>query len=607
MSTVWQDLRFGLRALWKHPGFTSMAVLMLGLGVGVNTTVFCWLQTSVLHPLPGVSDSSRVKALIQADGSGTLSSRVSYSDFRDLAGLKQVFSGVIGTSPAEVILGINGRNEWVNARVATASTFAVLGVNPEYGRSFVPDEDQGEGGHPIILVSHRLWKSEFGGKASAVGSAVRLNQQLFTVVGVLPPEFHSVVGGAQVDVWAPLSMHEAVLNYGSYASRSFRWIQPLARLRPGVGELQAGAALATLSSQLQQAYAESNRGVHFELFPLWKSPFAGQAQFMPVLRILLAVSLGVLLIVAVNISCLLLARGAAREKEIAVRVAIGAGRWRLVRQMLTESLLLAGFGGCLAWCVALFGVRLLAGFVLRASGGCGYPFRLDIGTLAFLLLLTALIAVLFGLVPALRSSRTGFLEGLKAGRGSSLGLSHHRTLQLLVGSEMAIALVLLIAAGLCLRGFGRARHLDLGFNPHDVLYARLNLVPNNYSAQRAREFDQALRSRLTAVPDMANAAFVNTAPLGPGGTFSGTVDVPGHTAAGNENRLVSFIIASPGYFDVLRTPILSGRDFSDADDQTRSNVAIINQVWRGIIGRDSIPSAGNFVWRWASRRPTALP
>jgi len=579
MGALWNDVRFAIRTLSKSAGFTAVAVVMLALGLGVNTTVFCWLQTIVLHPIPGVREPSRVVSLIQADAGGALSSRISYPDFRDLAGLQTAFAGVIGTTPAEVILEVNGQNAWASARVVTSNTFQVLGVNAERGRVLLPAEDEGEGGHPVILISHGMWQREFGGNPSVVGSAVRLNRQLFTIVGVLPPEFHGVTGGVNTDLWAPLSMHDAVLNYGSYSNRSFRWIQPLARLRLGVSERQAQAALSTLSLQLEQAYPDSNRGVHFQLFRLWRSPFGGQAAFLPVLRILLAVSVGVLLIVAANVSCLLLARAAYREKEMAVRVAIGAGRWPLVRQLLTESLLLAAFGGVLGWFLARSAVGMLTGIILRSFGTFNYEFSLDSVTLSFTSLLTLTTAMLFGLAPALRSSHAEISEALKSGaRGSSRGVRHYRVLKVLVVSEMAIALVLLVCAGLCLRGFQRARQIDFGFNPHNVLYASLNLVPNGYSAQRAREFDQALRNRLASVPGIVDAAFVNTPQLSPGGTFDGTVDVEGHTAAANENRLVSYIITSPGYFPLLRIPLIAGRDFTDADDASRSNVAIVNQT-----------------------------
>ena len=593
MGILWHDLRFAIRTLSRNVSFAATAILMLAVGVGVNTTVFCWLQTIVLHPITGVRDSSQLVALVKADAGGALSSRISYPEFRDLGQLLQVFDGVIGTSPADVILDIKDQHQWVSARVASSKTFDALGVKAEYGRTFLPEEDDGEGGHPVLLISHSLWQSHLGSDARVIGSAVRVNRQLFTIVGVLPEDFHGVIGGAKTDLWAPISMHDTVLNYGSYSSRSFSWIQPLARLRPGVSIGQAQAVLSTLSSQLEQAYRDSNRGAYFELFPLWRSPFGGQAVFLPVLRLLLTVSVGVLLIVAANVSCLLLARATYREKEIAIRISIGAGRWRLVRQLLTESLALAVLGGLLGLCFARLAVGLLPGFFPHSSGEFNYQFSVNRTTFAFTFLLTMTTAILFGLGPALGSGRSGLSEKLKAGtRGSSQGVRSHRALNLLMVSEMAIALVLLVSAGLCVRGFQRARQLDLGFNPHNVLYANLNLVPNGYSAQHARAFDQALQDRLRSVPGILDAAFVNTPPLGPGGTFSGTVDVEGHTMTSNENRLVSFIIGSPGYFSVLRIPILRGRDFEQWDDASRPNVAVINgtmarRYWPGLdpVGR----------------------
>jgi len=590
---MYQDIRFSLRVMRRNAGFTAMIVLMLALGVGLNTVVFCWLQTIVLHPLPGVSHPSRLVSLIQADTGGAVSSRISYPDFADIAGLQQVFDGVLGTTPADVVLEIGGRNRWASARAATANTFDVLGVRPEKGRTFLREEDVGEGGHPVLLISYGLWQEAFGGDPKILGSTVRLNRQLFTIVGVLPAKFTGVTGGDHTDAWAPLSMHDAVLNYGSYTSRSFRWIQPLARLRPNVNAKQAESALATLSAELQMAYPDSNRGASFRMFPLWRSPFGGQAQFLPVLRILFAVSVGVLLVVAANVSCLLLARAVYREKELAVRAAIGAGRWPLLRQLLVETLLLATFGAFLAWWFAHFAVGLLTALIPRTSANFSYQFRLDAETLGFTFLLTvATITLLLGLASPLRYNCSTILESLKTARGSLLGMRHHRALNLLIIFEMAIALVLLVSAGLCLRGFQRARQLDLGFNSHGVLYASLNLVPNGYSADRARQFDRALRERLVAVPGVADAGFVNTPPLSPGGTFSGTAEVEEHALAANENRLVSFIIASPGYFSVLRIPVLTGRDFTDADDATRPSVAVVNQTmarryWPGLdpVGR----------------------
>jgi predicted permease len=602
LSGVWQwagaedlllDVRYGLRTLRRSPGFTALAALMLALGLGVNAMVFCWVETIVLNPLPGISVPARLAAVVEADSRNVLVSRVSYPDFKDLTGLNRVFAGIAGTSPAEVTLDINGQTSWVEGRVASANTFDVLGVKPERGRTFLPEEDHGEGSHPVLVISHGLWQRQFGGDTDIVGRTVLVNRHLFTIIGVTPPNFRGVTGGSQVDLWAPLSMHDAVLNYGSYSSRAFRWIQMLARLRPGTSVPQAQAAAATLSRQLERAYPDTNKGVEFRVFPLSKSPFGGQVTFLPALRILFAVSLGILLIVTTNVACLLLARAAYREKEVAIRLAIGGGRSRVIRQFLTESLLLSFGGGCLGALWARPAVRLLPLFIPRSSTSFVYDFQLDERTLTFTLFLTLGTAVTFGLLPAWRAAHANLLPVLKdGGRASSEGPRYHRLLDVLIVTEVALALLLLVGAGLCAKGLAQARRLNLGFDPNHVLYASLDLVPNGYSPEKAKAFDQELRRRLASLPGVTDVAFVNTPPLSANGMFTGSFDVEGHAATSGESNLVPFVIVSPGYFSTLRIPVVEGRRFTDQDDSTRENVAIINETmsqryWPGLdpVGR----------------------
>lgn len=588
LETMFQDLRFTARMLRKNPGFAAAAIFTLALGFGVNTAVFCWTQTIVMTPIPGVADPARLLTVMQADRGNVLTSRMSYPDFRELEGLHDVFEGVLGTSPASVVLSWNGQNEWVSARVASASSFTVLGVHAKLGRTFLPGEDQGEGAHPVILISHGLWQNQFGSDPAILGTVVRLNQQPFTIVGVTPPEFQGVSSGSQVDVWAPLSMHNEVLDYGSYHSRSFRWIQSMARLRPGVSLSTAQAAVAALSARLESAYPDTNQNIQFKVFPLWRSPLGGQALFLPVLRLLAAVGVGLLLVVAGNVSCLLLARATGRQKEVAVRLAIGASRARLIRQLLTESLVMAMAGGCLGALFARYAVNLFFRFAPQDVIPYQFHFVLGWSALAFTFLLVLLSVLLFGLAPALWSSCEDANSALhEARRGASIGGREHRLLKSLIVCEVAISIVLLIGAGLCAKGFWRASHMDLGFHADNVLYAGLNLVPNGYSPQQAKNFDHELCLRLAALPGAVDAALVNTPPLGPNGLFTGRVDVGGVDARASESHLVPFLIVSPGYFSVLRIPIVRGREFTFQDDSSRSHVAIINETmarryWLGL-------------------------
>ena len=574
------DLRFAVRLLRQQPTFTFAVVLMLALGIGVNATVFSWLETVVLDPLPGVSDSSSLVTVVQTDSANAVLPLVSYPDFSDLSGgATHTLAGLVGTRATTALLEHDGRTNWVSASVATANIFTVLGVRPEYGRTFDAEDDRGEGQHPVVVLGDACWRREFAGDVNVLGRAVRINQREFTVIGIAPASFRGVSGGSPVDVWAPLSMHDAVLNFGSYATRTFRWIHPLARLGPGVTMARAQAALTVLSAQLATANPDSNAGVAFRIFPLWQSPHGGQAAFLPVLRIVFVMAAGLLLIVVANVACLLLSRAARRQTETTIRLAIGAGRFRLARQFLAESVALALVGGAGGLLFAHWAVRLMPRLIPSVAVGFTYDFALSGRVAAFTAGLALLTAILFGAAPALVSTDVDVTRSLGTrARGLTGTVRHHRMLGALVVSEVALAVALLVGAGLCVRGFQQAARVDLGFVPDRVLYSSLNLVSNGYEAERAKAFDRALRQRLRSSPDVIEAALVSTAPLGPLRTFTGVVDVEGYAARAAENRTAPFVIVSPGYLSVMRIPLIAGRDFDDADDETRSHVAIVNDA-----------------------------
>jgi predicted permease len=577
-EATFQDIRFGLRMLRKSPGFTTVVVLSLALGIGANATVLCWIQNILHRPLPGVAKQEELAVVTTTHGT-TMSETLSLPDLQDQAKLKEVFAGVVGSSVTPASLTVNGHSEWICGQLVTANFFDVLGVKPLLGRTFLSEEDEQPGGHPVMVISEGLWKRRFGGDPGIVGRTVELNRHSFTIVGVVPVAFHGTLNGLKCEFWAPVTMRQTVSNIGSIDERSTRWLQTQARLRPGVNLAQAQAALDTLAAQLEQAYPDSNKEIRLRVLPLWKSPYGGPSVMLPVLCLLLAVSLGVLLIVMVNVANLLLARATRREKEVAIRLALGAGRGRLIRQLLTESLLLAVLGGVTGVLLAIRMVELIRFFLPNSPLPIGFSPALDGQTLGLVLLLTLATGLIFGLVPALHTSKPHLNEALKeGGRSSGAGAPHHRLLGMLVVSQIALALVLVVCAGLCLKGLQSARHRDPGFDPNHLLYAGINIGMNGYTEETGKVFYHELQQRLAALPGVQEVALSSWFPLG--FTFGGSwgVNVEGYPRRPNEDLDVWRSFVSPRYFATLRIPLLDGREFTDQDDQKSPPVAIINEA-----------------------------
>jgi predicted permease len=562
----------------KSPGFTIVAIMSLALGIGANTTVFCWIQNVLLRPLPGVHDPGRMVVLATTHGPKVWDT-VSYPDLLDYGTLTGVFSGVIGSQITPACMRMENAAEWIYGQVATANFFDVLEVTPELGRFFLPEEALKPGGHPVLVISHGFWMRRFGGAAGVVGRTVEMNGHPFTIVGVAPEDFHGSMSGLKCDFWAPLTMHRQVANFGSLEDRADRWLHTQARLAAGVGLGQARAAANGRAKQLEAAYPDVNRELGMKVLPLWQSPYGGQSLFLPVLRVLMAVSLAVLLIVAANVANLLLARATTREKEIAIRLALGAGRVRLIRQLLTESMLLALLGGGLGLLLAAWASNLFRWFVPKTPLPVGYGFELDGRTLLFTLMLTVATGILFGLAPAWQTARDRLHNALKdGGRGAGAGSAHHRLRGALVSSEVALALLLLASAGLCLKGFQKAREVDLGFDARRVLVAGLRIGMNGYDEAEGKVFYRQLRERLVTVPGVTDVGLSSWFPLGFEGGPASRVEPEGYAAQPNEDLSIPYAIVSPGYFATLRIPIVEGRDFTDRDGTKEEGAVIVNEA-----------------------------
>lgn len=578
-ETLLQDIRFGFRMLWKNRGLTTTAVLSLALGIGVNTTVFCWIQNILLRPLPGVAKQEELVVVTTLRGATMLES-LSIPDLKDQGKLTEVFAGVIGSSPNRSSMTADNRSEWIYGQIVTANFFDVLEVRPLLGRTFFPDEDQQPGGNPVLVISERFWRQRFAGDPGVIGRAVEINRHNFTIVGVVPAVFIGTLNGLRCDFWGPVSMSPELGNRGhdTLGNRSDRWLNTQARLRPGVSTSQAQAALDTLAAQLTKAYPESNADIRLCLLPFWKAPYGASPMMRPALGLLQAVSLVVLLIVAVNVANLLLSRSIQREKEIAIRLAMGAGRGRLIRQLLTESVLLSLLGGVLGVLLACWLVGLLSSFMPGLGLPLGFSASINSQTLEITAALALATGLIFGLMPALQTTRPGLNETLKeGGRASTSGKSRHHVLNSLVVSQIALALVLLVCAGLCFKGLRKVQ-TALGFDPHHLLYMGVSIEMNGDGELR-KAFCQDLQQRVASLPGVEGVGFANWFPLGVDPGVGGSpIDVEGYSRQPNENVEVNFSSISPGYLAAMRIPLFDGRDFADSDDVRSLRVAIINEA-----------------------------
>jgi len=576
------DLRFALRQLSKSPGFALVAVFSLALGIGANTTVLCWIENLVLRPLPGVARQEEL-VILTTSQSGRMWDTVSLPDIRDIAGQKGLFSGVCGSQQTPASFTADGRNEWLYGQIVTANFFEVLGVQPLLGRTFLPEEDVKPGGAPVLVISEKLWRRRFGADPSVIGRTVELNRHGFTIVGVAPDAFHGDTAALQCDFWAPVMMHREVAYAGIDANqvlqRYARWHHTYARLQPGVSLATARAALDTLSVHLEQTYPDTNRAIRLHAWPIWNATYGAQSIFRPVLGLLLAASLGVLLVVTANVANLLLARAATRQREIAIRLAVGASRSRLFRQLITESLLLALMGGLLGVLLAYWLVGLVFHF-MPPTPQLPINVVLDVSwrTLGGALALTLGAGTIFGLVPALQSTRTQLTDALKDGGRGGSGAAHHRARNLLVVAEVALAVALLIGAGLCFKGLRQSRQVDPGLDPRGVLIAGLRVGMNGYTRDTAPEFFRMLRHRIAALPGVESVGLANWFPLGFEDTGTSNVEITGRPTQTGEQLNFRLAIVSPDYFSAMGIPLVAGRDFTERDDPKAPRVVIVNET-----------------------------
>ena len=557
MTTLIQDLRYGLRVLAKNPGFTVVAVLTLALGIGATTAIFTVVYGVLLRPLPYPKPDRLV--YIAADAWGIFSSGREYLAWK---GRSETLSQVAAYIESHGNLTGEEGAERVISGTASASFFRLLGVQPVLGRVFLPEEDL-SGAPPVAVISHAFWKRRFGGDPSILGKALTVDAKSYTVVGILPASFLVPDKyGADYDLWTPFSA-----NPDGTPPIVLRVI---GRLKPGVGYEQARAELNTiLQSTLRKGRKRSAK------VALWQEDITGKAR-LPLLVFLTAVGF-VLLIACVNVANLTLSRAATREKEMAVRLAVGAGKARLLRQLLTESVLMALLGGSLGLVLASWGKDLLVAFISPNLPTLN-PIRLDYRVLGFNLGLAVLTGIAFGFAPALQSAKVPLNETLKeAGRSATGGRAGHRLRSLLVVFEVALAMVLLIGAGLLFRSFLRLRGMDTGFRSDRILSLKMDLTTSKYrSPTNQAAFFQEVMERIRGLNGVQSVAGGSSLPADSGYSYTESgVAIQGWPEA----VTVDYSAVSADYFRTLGIPILQGRYFTDADREGRPGVAIVNEAF----------------------------
>jgi putative ABC transport system permease protein len=581
LQTVFQDLRFSYKLLTSNPKFTLVAILTLGLGIAVNTTVFSWIDTVLLHPYPGVSDMDRLALIETVTLSGEHLVATSYVDVRDYReNLKLVSDLAIGRF-TPLTLGLEGNADRAWAELVSANYFDVLGVKPILGRSFLPEEGADKpGAFPVAVISYRMWQNRFHGDRNVLDKEIRLNRHQLTIIGVAPPDFRGSTVGLVYDVWMPITMAgemgtgEGTLNYRGCRDLT----STIVRLKPGITLDQAQAEVSALTKRLAAEYPDTNRGVDAIVVPVWAGHLGAQGILLRPLQILMATCVLLLIIVCANVSNLLLSRAVSRQKEFGLRFAFGAGRGRLIRQLLTETFLLAAAGAALGVFLMLWMGRWLNRLLPRVD----FPFNLQGGfnfaTLGFTLLVMVVVTIAAGLMPTLLSIRGNLSQALNEGGRSGIGGARtHRLRGLLVGIEVALAMVALISAGLFLRSFGNASRIEPGFNTRNVSVSQFYLSNAGYTADEQRSFCRRLRERLELIPGVVGVTYSDFVPLtSPGTSPEDELVVDGYVPTPNEQMLIHRATVPPGYFDFMGIRMLEGRDFTERDDPSAPEVMIVN-------------------------------
>jgi predicted permease len=575
--------------LGRSPGFSILAILCLTLGIGANAAVFSWIEGILLRPFPLVVHQDRLLAVAGTDRGAQGNPDVSWPDFLDLARNCTLIDAFIADKITGTTLSIGDRAERAPGSMVSANYFDALGVHPVLGRGFERGEDSGRNAHPVTVISYQMWQDRFRGDPDVIGKTQVLDGLPHTIVGVAPEGFYGTFVGYAFQFWVPVSM-QAQFDAGVYKleDRGARWIEGFVRLKPGVTLEQAQAEVSAVATRLEADFPETNRGRGIRLFPLWETPFNNAGALLPTLEIALAVVIAVLLIACANVGNLLLVRAFARQQEMTVRLSLGAGRARLVRQMITEGAILSVIAAAGGLVVAHWLRDALAmltpprgGIVLRLPG------ELDWRVVALSAGVCLVSTLLFALVPAILTSNVDLAGALRSESGGVIGARGKTWVRsTLVIVQMSLSFVLLVGAGLLIQSLQAVRNADPGFTTDGVLTTYVDLFTAGYDPRRAKIFQDELIDRIQSIAGVESAAWSRMTPFTYRSYSSAPIAVDGYEAPLDRQPTSEYNEVGPGFFATMGIPLLSGREFTRADDESAALVAIVDetmatQYWRG--------------------------
>ncbi|HEU0185807.1 MAG TPA: ABC transporter permease [Blastocatellia bacterium] len=580
MQTLWQDMRYGFRRLIKRPGFALIAVLSLALGIGANTAIFSLVNVVLFRPLPIANPAEVVSvSLVGKGGQIAAFSYPNYIDFRDR---NEVLSGLFVSRFTYMSLSRNGNNERIWGNLVSGNYFDVLGVKPALGRTFLPEEDKTRLSHPVVVISHALWQTRFGGDPSVVDSDVLINGRKFKVIGVTPSRFKGTDVIYTPEVYVPFAMQKWIEPENDFLdNRASQGMFATGRLKPGVSAAQAEASLNILAAQLAKEFPDNNEGLKVQIIPPGFVVPEFRAGMLGISAALMGLVALVLLIACVNLANLLLARATERGKEIAIRLSIGAGRARIIRQLLTESVMLAVVGGLAGVALAQWIIDL----IMALKPPINIPFTLELSldwrVLVFSMIVSVITGVLFGLVPALQSTKPDLIPALKDVASQSGGRRSPSFMLRsgLVVTQVAVSLLLLIAAGLTLRALQRLRAMNPGFNPENALMMNFDLGLQGYQTDAGVQLRKQLLSRVESLPGVKSASITDFMPLSMAYNSNGIL-IEGRPQERGANRPTA-MTGSAGlkYFETMGTPLVAGRDLTEQDQEGKTRSVVVNETF----------------------------